>query len=867
MDHVHWYESSALDPIKVPFICRDGPLCGSHEFLDFPQRHGWKLDQSESLAQLAERAQAWLFFGLLAITRVSPDACVDLSTGEPLVTMKWSLRPWRLQGHEGDTLPQLMPALCKAESVMLGEVIPLLRNYEALEALDLWNSRAYAVLFSIDVLLDTIKAQMAGRKSSTFTPHDIFIWPSISDKSSILEQSVTEQTSIPEQNVFERSSLSENSTIPGQSSIFEQSTLPEQSSLSGDSSIAEASAIAKQSNAEERLKPSDTSTVSTALPDLRSGSFFPKLTRGVAQSLLHAGRCGSLAHRLEFTSSQFYHLMSLPRSDESSKEDHSRCSETSCSCFNVDQTTYQTRHTKDCVMCDGVGVAESKLVDLIQRNEVPVIRSTIDSNGRVTISVEKMDKGVDYAAISHVWAGGLGNFEENQLPHCQLLAIHQDVCNTMVSAFGDNFEDDDDAWDYWGRDMLKRKYCSVLRSQSQEPGRSAWLSSCAASTTCHYWMDTLCVPNNHPGERQQAINSMGRVYAGAAAVLVLDPALSGIEYKSLSGWEAKMLVEVSPWMARSWPLQEAALAPYLYVKFSDASTRFEHKHVGMAATLQSIPNQDLDSRQLTWSGSLKEEFQTGDPLPYTPNTEFIRVWNLLAKRTTSYPEDIPAIFATLLYRAAGEVLSIHSARRTWALLQSVDSLPLDILCVEQQAQLDQTSQELWTRQWMPRLPGSSKPVPTLDTKYGLLQRVASGFVLQLCQTKTRALICPRGLPASGGLFLLREVHTMQSFLVHLREPNGQDTTSKANAGHDSAEESQLILMLPKEQPGSLSANCGILCKIKGHSGDTMRVEILSNKITWRCHSAEQLLPARETRDCVSADAYCTVMIDMSESMR
>jgi hypothetical protein len=35
-------------------------------------------------------------------------------------------------------------------------------------------------------------------------------------------------------------------------------------------------------------------------------------------------------------------------------------------------------------------------------------------------------------------------------------------------------------------------------------------------------MDTLYIPNNYPRKRKEAINSIGRVYAGTAAILVLD---------------------------------------------------------------------------------------------------------------------------------------------------------------------------------------------------------------------------------------------------------------------------------------------------------------------------------------------------------
>ncbi|KAI1742871.1 hypothetical protein F4680DRAFT_385306 [Xylaria scruposa] len=758
MDHIDWYEFSTTDPVKVPYVCGDGPLCDSDEFFDFPRRQGWELDRSESLSQLAERAQAWLFFGLLAVAGVRPKACIDFDTGEHLINTK--MLPYLLNFAMYTTelrdllLSQLFPALTKAEDVILEELIPLIRDYEALGPLDLWTSRPYAILYSIDTLLDSIKDSIA--------------------------------------------------RVSVQSGIFNKAT------------------------------------ISSALGKLRQGSFFPKLTEGVARSLLHTGRCGSLAHRLDFTSSKFYRLMSLPNSQE--REDHSLCSMTSCSYSNVDRMTYQTRHTRDCIMCDGVRVLESELVDLIRRDEVPVIRSTMSSDGNVTICVEKMTKDVDYIAISHVWAGGLGNFVGNQLPQCQVQAIHEDIGQTMASRFSELVPD---------LSAMASWYPSFLLPQ--KPARSGWLSSSPTSATVRYWMDTLCIPNNYPDERKSAINSMGRIYAGAAAVLVLDPALRSVSYDRLGGARANILIEASPWMARSWPLQEAALANEIYVKFAEGSVRFEHKHLGIEATLRSLPNKGSDEERLDWFSfeGIEGEFATGNSLPHTPNEDFVKAWNLLAKRTTSYPGDVPAIFAALVHKSAGEILSIQPACRTWALLNSVDAMPLDILCVEQE--------ESQLPRWVPRLPGSSKPVPALDTKFGILERVPGGFALQT-QTSTRALICPKGLSASGGYFLFREGHIQQSFLVHLPAPPG-------TGGLVEVEESHLILMLRKRVPGSSSTSCGVLCKTLGQTGDTLRVQLLSNEITWRCHSDGERLPAHETRECLSADPSCAILIEMGKSMQ
>lgn len=766
MDHLRWYESSTIEPVRVPWVCQGKTLCGSDDFFDFPQKQGWELDQSESLSQLAERAQAWLFFGILAVMGVHPDACVSLDAGEYLVTTK--MLPYfmdftdrTMEERVDFIVSKLIPALFMAENVIREELIPLVRSHEALESLDLWTSKPYAILFSIETLLESIKDSVA---------------------------------KIPRQFI-------------------------------------------------NSARYCDADTVSTALRNLPSGSLFPKLTGGVARSLLRIGRCGSLVHCLDLSSSEFYQLMSLPISHGQVIVDHSQCNKTSCTLFNVNQMVYRTQHTRDCVLCnDGVGVVESDLVNLIRKDEVPVIRSTLKPNGKVTICVEKMTKGVDYIAISHVWAGGLGNFVRNQLPQCQLQAIHEDVEHAMISRFSRENHDIQLGSGYLRPQTIRALACLC------------WLPE---SNTVRYWMDTLCIPNNSPAERKSAINSMGRIYAGAAAVLVLDPTLRSISHEQVGDIGANILIKASPWMARSWPLQEAALASEIYVRFAEGSVRFEHQHLGIEARLQSLPNHASDEGRLNWfSLESDENFVTGDCLPYTPDSDFIKAWNLLSKRTTSYPEDVPAIFAILIYKSAGEILSIEPAHRTWALLSAVDTIPLDILCVEQESHLPR---------WVPRLPGSVKPVPSLDPTLGVLERVASGLLLQLSQIPTNALICAKGLSASGGYFLLHEGHFQQSFLVHLPIPPETDSKSKSRCVE--VEESHLILMLPKRLSSSSSANCGILARIRAQTGDALRVQLLSTTITWSCHNDQEQLPTHEFRDCLFADPSYSVLIEMGMSLQ
>lgn len=363
--------------------------------------------------------------------------------------------------------PGLAEALAKAENVMKWEVIPLLRDYEEQQPLNLWNSASFAILFSIDVLMDTLAC------------------------------------TVPDQECKKR----------------------------------------------------------------RSELLFPKRTKGVAYSLLHVGKCGSLARRLDLDSSELYHLMSLPNG--SANKDHTTCSEISCSLFNVDPQNYHIRHTaqhEEGFMCKDIKVLESELVHLIRKSEIPLVRSTMDSDGNIKVGITKMSKHVDYTAISHVWAGGLGNFEHNWLPECQLKAIHQDVCNTMQRAYEDSIANLEDNMII--KDLLHGRLCRnkriVLFLNSRALCSPA--SRRTKRTTCYYWMDTLCIPANRKSERQLAINAMGRIYAGAANVLVLDPALSSINHNDLEEMygneRANMLVDASPWMARSWPLQD-----YVYIAF------------------------------------------------------------------------------------------------------------------------------------------------------------------------------------------------------------------------------------------------------------------------------------------------------------
>jgi len=398
--------------------------------------------------------------------------------------------------------------------------------------------------------------------------------------------------------------------------------------------------------------------------------------------------------------------------------------------------------------------------------------------------------------------------------------------------------------------------------------------------TCYYWIDTPCIPVRHRDEKVRAINSMGRIYAGANCILVLDPALSRISLSALQGTgeavpdgdgaghdaehkedrghlRAIMLVDASPWMAHSWPLQEAAIASAIYIRFADHKFRYVGPHLGISSTLETVACEDANGNDLSLIAGSDIDFSspeliTGEVSQYAPNTEFVSVWNQLARRTTSYPDDVPAIFAALLHKSAGELLSIAPHHRTRAIMRCVESLPLDILAVERDGRAGPASS------WVPRFPGSQERVPEIDFAHGVLHRTANGFLVQHTSgpsQSTRILVCPSGLGPSGR-FLIRDIHSDEAFVVQVTAPA---TASKCKLSVV-PEGSQLLLLLSKPCLRTPAWNVGVLCAIHELTGDILRACIVDSIITWQAEPRPRPSLQRPGHDCFVVDDSYTVFI-------
>ncbi|KAL3417495.1 het domain protein [Phlyctema vagabunda] len=215
--------------------------------------------------------------------------------------------------------------------------------------------------------------------------------------------------------------------------------------------------------------------------------------------------------------------------------DHKHCDAGQCLAYQTDESTYRVRHVEEGCNCSDLVIPVESICRILERNEIPIIKIFF-VNGKYAIEIDTSysadGKSVAYTAISHIWAGGMGNPYRNALPKCQISYIFE-------------------------------------RIQSiQRPGD--------LKTSCNVWMDTLCVPQDNGDSgigifRSKAIKLMAKTYASAERVLVLDINLMKLSAKLYSREEILLHLVCSPWWRRLWTLQEGMLGLELFFQFKDSS--------------------------------------------------------------------------------------------------------------------------------------------------------------------------------------------------------------------------------------------------------------------------------------------------------
>ena len=164
-------------------------------------------------------------------------------------------------------------------------------------------------------------------------------------------------------------------------------------------------------------------------------------------------------------------------------------------------------------------IDQEKLSSILHKGSFLIIYVPFEPEDNSTpIEVKVLDSKseyMEYVAISHVWAHGMGNPKENSLPRCQVSRLNRLCAKVGVKSF-------------------------------LQPA---------------FWIDTLCIPvaPEHKDARKLAIRRMADTYRQSHRVLVVDADLQPCS-KQCSRTELATRVLCCGWMRRLWTLQEACIA-------------------------------------------------------------------------------------------------------------------------------------------------------------------------------------------------------------------------------------------------------------------------------------------------------------------
>ncbi|ERF76169.1 hypothetical protein EPUS_01503 [Endocarpon pusillum Z07020] len=162
--------------------------------------------------------------------------------------------------------------------------------------------------------------------------------------------------------------------------------------------------------------------------------------------------------------------------------------------------------------------------------------------------------------------------------------------------------------------------------------------------------------------RKQAIERIYPVFAGAAAVLVIDKALTSAESAYMAITEALAMVASSQWMTRCWTLAEAALGMKSGLIFCLGNSIIRYRDFKLdgdgnkAYKLLDLPSKSFFRDFLQRAFVLFHVAWLASQPLLSDFESFILVWNSLTARSTSWPDDVWGIMATLLGFSGKEIM-------------------------------------------------------------------------------------------------------------------------------------------------------------------------------------------------------------------
>ena len=364
------------------------------------------------------------------------------------------------------------------------------------------------------------------------------------------------------------------------------------------------------------------------LPDL--GETILALMRG-------RGWCPYDLRRLEVETQEvsvlyYYSNLKAPRSTF----DHCACSGDRCLAMYTNPSTYRLSHRHEGCKCPLLYADQTKVGEILRHGSIPLITVTREIETEVPkINVQKFDNSQEFVAISHVWAEGAGNVNDNALQSCLLENISR-----LVQ--GLPFDDKHDE--------------------------------------IPFWIDTLCVPVRPPELQTLALNQMRVPYQQAKYVLVLDSHLRSLNSELLTPVEMFAQVSCSSWMRRLWTLQEGKLTKSVWFQFADKAV--DVKSIFTTVDLRRIPSSI--NRWMCVDLYVKLGMHIWFRGDQTPNTSSVAssissTSHALASRSVSVPTDEGLCLFTLMNKDLTQVTAVSPAQRMEVFWRTFEKVPRSFL--------------------------------------------------------------------------------------------------------------------------------------------------------------------------------------------
>ncbi|OAP61420.1 hypothetical protein AYL99_03623 [Fonsecaea erecta] len=343
---------------------------------------------------------------------------------------------------------------------------------------------------------------------------------------------------------------------------------------------------------------------------------------------------------------------------------HRDCTIQRCLGEKIDPLSYRTAHTSSGCRCPFLGPHVGKVIKILDEGDIPVfvVREYTSPRGAVNLFIDavRAKDTSGYVAISHVWADGLGNRADNQLPRCQIVRLAGLV--------------------------------STLTGKEAQP----------------FWIDTFGVPRDLE-QRKKALAVMEPTYRLAEKVLVLDGGLQQqLMYRTMvnelvtvdyveaqetrAGVALELLLRIicCSWTSRLWTLPEGMLGPELHFQFSDGTVELGDLVAQLRPwrILGSNIFKDIMASLIRLRPKIRTQRRRGiappDPLMLNwprgdAYGQFITMFQALEFRDTSWKEDEATCLGIHLNLDLQAILSRDYPERLEALFAQLDQIPADLM--------------------------------------------------------------------------------------------------------------------------------------------------------------------------------------------